>query len=94
MLNPIVLLLLPAAYIFASVVALLQFQVLFQLLQVGITKLHSVSALAFAKPVTGVFMDHLVRVFGRPDKFVPQPTHVLLVALILAVVVHLERARR
>mmetsp|Transcript_1147 Transcript_1147/g.2716 ORF Transcript_1147/g.2716 Transcript_1147/m.2716 type:complete len:95 (+) Transcript_1147:69-353(+) len=94
MISPILLLFLPSAYIFASVVCLLQFQVLFQLLQLGVTKLHSVSALAFVKPVTGVFIDHLVRVFGQPHKFVPQPTHILLVALILAVVVHLERARR
>uniref|UniRef100_A0A7S0X3B7 Uncharacterized protein n=1 Tax=Chlamydomonas leiostraca TaxID=1034604 RepID=A0A7S0X3B7_9CHLO len=86
--NPVLLLFLPSIYIAGALAALLQFQVLFTLAMQGFSKVKTIEALAFAKPGVMAISDYLIKVFGQPHKFVPQPTHVLLVALILAVVVH------
>lgn len=88
------LLILPSAYMLAAVLALLQFQVILTLLQQGAIRIKSVGALSAVAPFIGGLSDHFVKVFGQPHKFVPQPTHVILVALMMAVIIHLERSRR
>jgi len=77
-----------------AVVSLLQFQVVLTLVAQGAAKIKSVSALKLVQPATAALADMLVKIFGLPHKFVPQPTHVILVAILLAVVVHLERHPR
>ncbi|KAL6754342.1 hypothetical protein V8C86DRAFT_2704194 [Haematococcus lacustris] len=92
--SPLLVLLLPVLYLFGGCLTLLQFQVAYTLVVQGVSKARAISALKFAQPVLQNLSDYLIRVFGQPHKFVPQPTHVVLVALMIAVIVHLERVRR
>jgi hypothetical protein len=92
--NPLVVLFLPTLYIFGSLFTLLQFQVLITLIGKGIIELKKIPSLSSILPFVVGLNDYLVKVFGPAQKFVPQPTHVLLVALIMAVIVHTEKMRR
>ncbi|GAX85659.1 hypothetical protein CEUSTIGMA_g13074.t1 [Chlamydomonas eustigma] len=92
--NPLVVLFLPSLYIVGALFSLLQFQVLIALIGKGVLELKKIPSLSSLLPFVVGLNDYLVKVFGPAQKFVPQPTHVLLVALMMAVIIHTERMRR
>ncbi|GFH13378.1 uncharacterized protein HaLaN_09252, partial [Haematococcus lacustris] len=101
--SPLLVLLLPVLYLFGGCLTLLQFQVAYTLVvQVGrqtaaADQIRNNALTRKRLACAGLLQnlsDYLIRVFGQPHKFVPQPTHVVLVALMIAVIVHLERVRR
>lgn len=92
--NPLLLIFLPSLYIFGAAIGLLQFQVLFAGLASLVAKAKSIPYLEFAVPVLKTLVQFLERVFGPASKFAPNSTQVILVAVMLAVIVHCERSRR
>mmetsp|Transcript_2068 Transcript_2068/g.5448 ORF Transcript_2068/g.5448 Transcript_2068/m.5448 type:complete len:96 (-) Transcript_2068:326-613(-) len=92
--NPLAVMFLPVLYLLGSCFSLLQFQVVITLIAKGVAKAKTVAALEPAMPIMTAVNDYLIRVFGPAHKFVPQPTHVMLVAVLMAIVVHVGDAKR
>ncbi|EFJ44554.1 hypothetical protein VOLCADRAFT_106349 [Volvox carteri f. nagariensis] len=86
--NPVLVLVLPLAYILASTMITLKLTLVLSLLGQAGVKVRSMKQLAPIEPAVTALVDYLTRVFGPLHKFTPQPTHVLLVAVIVALVVH------
>lgn len=75
----------PSIYIFLSCACLAQFRIIFNTLSTAAYHMQRGPLEAFA-PIVKTFVQYLESIFGPAYKFVPNPTHVLLVALMLAVI--------
>ncbi|KAG2427715.1 hypothetical protein HYH02_014546 [Chlamydomonas schloesseri] len=86
--NPLMVVVLPVAYLLIGTFSLLQFSAILQLVSQGAVKVRQMKQLAPIEPVVTTLVDYLTRIFGPLHKFTPQPTHVLLAAIVVALVVN------
>ncbi|KXZ50335.1 hypothetical protein GPECTOR_17g976 [Gonium pectorale] len=84
--NPLVAIFMPLLYLLLSTFVMLQFSVVLSLVGVAGVKVRSIGQLAAIEPVITTLVDYLTRVFGPLHKFTPQPTHILLMAVVVALV--------
>lgn len=92
--DVLVLLFTPTLYILLACCSLLQFSLIFNGLSNLAYHLERTPALEAVAPLSKAIVRYLEAVFGPAYKFSPNPTHVLLVAVLLAVVAQGQRNRR
>ncbi|WIA15679.1 hypothetical protein OEZ85_002305 [Tetradesmus obliquus] len=78
----------PSLYIVLSCCALAQFNLIFNGISSLAFHMQRTPALEALAPLLKAFVKYLESIFGPAYKFVPNPTHVLLVAVMLAFIVH------
>ncbi|MEW5310320.1 MAG: hypothetical protein WDW38_002132 [Sanguina aurantia] len=86
--NPILALVLPLLYVFVSMFVLLNFTTLLEVIGRGPSFIKQYKQLEILKPFIVNFVEFATRVFGPLSKFTPQPTHVMLIAIVVAIVMH------
>eukprot|EP01025_Chloroclados_australasicus_P014866 TRINITY_DN17039_c0_g1_i3.p4 TRINITY_DN17039_c0_g1~~TRINITY_DN17039_c0_g1_i3.p4 ORF type:complete len:109 (-),score=5.94 TRINITY_DN17039_c0_g1_i3:503-829(-) len=94
--NPLLLLLVGPMYLGLSLLGMLQFQFLFQgLVQIGRTPItrHELW-MQFVQPYLKNIANNLERLLGSADKFKPNFTHVLLLAILFVLISVMERKKR
>lgn len=91
--NPVAVLLAPTAYILFAALALAQFRAALFALAVVNDFIRKSPALSFIQPVATHSVRYLDRIFGPAHKWTPTPNQVIWVAMLLALIVHLERRR-
>ncbi|GLC41481.1 hypothetical protein PLESTB_001007000 [Pleodorina starrii] len=91
--NPVLVLFLPTAYILLSTFVMVQLTAILMLIGQAGVKVRTMKQLAPIEPVVTELVNYLTRVFGPLHKFTPQPTHVLLVAVVVALVVNGQRRK-
>lgn len=89
--NPLAVIILPTVYILVAVLALMQFSVVLSLLATAAVKVRAIPLLDPIEPVLITMIEYLQRVFGPLNKFNPQPTHIFLVAIVVALIAHSRR---
>mmetsp|Transcript_33737 Transcript_33737/g.60908 ORF Transcript_33737/g.60908 Transcript_33737/m.60908 type:complete len:93 (-) Transcript_33737:556-834(-) len=89
--NPILVVFLPLLYIFTSIFICMQFSISLSLLASLPDKINSIPALGSISPIVNAAVAYTSKAFGPLHKFTPQPTHVLLVAILVAFIVHQKK---
>ncbi|KAG1676638.1 hypothetical protein FOA52_008767 [Chlamydomonas sp. UWO 241] len=69
----------------------MSFQVIITLVAKGTAMAKGIALLEPALPIIIAVNEYLLKVFGPAHKFIPQPTHVMLVAVLLAIIMHSGR---
>ncbi|KAG2483034.1 hypothetical protein HYH03_018064 [Edaphochlamys debaryana] len=91
--NPVLVVALPVLYVLAATFSMMQVSVILALLGQAAVKVRTIKALSFAEPAVTALVDYFTRVYGPLHKFTPQPTHILLMAVVVALVVNGQRRK-
>lgn len=83
----------PLFYMMTATLSLIWFTFLYSQLYSLLIQASQNNVIVALQPVIQVLLQMLEKIFGAGDKYVPTPTHVILVALMLVVYVQLERIR-
>lgn len=92
-LSALYVLVAPPLYLGTSATCWLIWSSFLKILQTVSVQVRSVPALQPVAPAVVAINLYMERIFGPAHKFTPTSTHVVLLAIVVALIVHLERLR-